>query len=66
MSCLDCGTDYDKMGLDLVLPNQQWEILCPENGILCANCIAKRADKLEGASVILAWIDCMNYESKPE
>ena len=63
MGCLDCGADYKDMGLDLVLPDQQWDILCPEGGILCPSCIAKRADKLEGASCILAWIDNMNYET---
>lgn len=54
--CLDCGLEYRKMGLDLVLPDQQWKKLCPENGILCANCICKRASKNKRSISILAWI----------
>ena len=48
------------MGCDLVLPNQQWKVLCPENGILCANCICKRADEL-GGTAVLAWIANLDY-----
>lgn len=59
--CLDCGLDYSQMGLDLVLPDQQWKVVCPEGGILCANCICKRADKVWGTA-ILAWVDNMDYE----
>ena len=53
VSCIDCGILYSEMGLDLVLLDQQWEVLCPEGGILCANCICKRAEKL-GNSVLLS------------
>ncbi len=59
--CQDCGIPYSEFGLDLVLPNQQWEILCPNGGILCANCICKRAIRHRG-SVILAWVDNMTKE----
>jgi hypothetical protein len=61
LECQDCGILYSDMGLDLVLPDQQWKIICPEGGILCANCICKRASKLGGTS-LLAWIDNINYE----
>jgi len=60
INCLDCGLPYNEMGLDLVLPDQQWKILFPEqSGVLCANCICKRAAKFKGTA-ILAWIDNMD------
>jgi len=62
--CNDCRAEYGKMGLDLVLPDQQWKILCPEGGILCASCICKRASKLPSSTVIFSWIDRLDY-SKP-
>lgn len=62
--CIDCGIEYRKFGLDYVFPDQQWKIICPENGILCGNCIAKRVEKLKLPSVIMCWIDRVDY-SKP-
>lgn len=56
VKCKDCGLPYSEMGLDLVLPDQQWNYLVPEGGILCANCICKRAAHF-GGTVVLAWID---------
>ncbi len=56
--CYDCGLPYEEFGVDLVLPDQQWKIISPDgegNGLLCANCIAKRVEKL-GKGVILSWI----------
>lgn len=61
--CIDCGLDYGKMGLDLVMPDQQWKLICPENGILCANCICKRAEKFGGTSIV-CWIS--NFQYKPK
>ena len=58
--CLDCGVEYETLGLDMVLPDQQWKGICPENGILCANCICKRARKFGGTDV-LAWVDSIDY-----
>ena len=58
--CLDCGVAYSTLGLDLVLPDQQWRAICPENRILCGNCICKRAAKF-GGTVILAWVDSIDY-----
>jgi hypothetical protein len=59
--CYDCGIQYNEMGLDLVLPDQQWKIIFPEeSGVLCANCICKRASRF-GGTVILAWIELLNY-----
>ena len=57
--CLDCGLPYRELGLDLVLPDEQWLMIHPEGegGILCANCMMKRAEKLKGATVVLAKID---------
>jgi hypothetical protein len=62
LACFDCGLLYSDMGLDLVLPDQQWKVIFPEeNGVLCANCICKRAEKHGGAAV-LAWVDRMHYK----
>lgn len=59
--CLDCGLPYEVMGVDLVLPDQQWKVICPEaGGILCANCLCKRAQGFS-ASAILGWIDNLDY-----
>jgi len=48
--CYDCGIPYgDKDWVDTVLSGEQWELIFPEhNGFLCANCIIKRASKLDG------------------
>ncbi len=56
--CLDCGLEYKKMGLDLVLPDQQWIKIAPEGKsiILCANCICKRASKNRRSVAVLAWV----------
>ncbi len=59
VKCLDCGLPYEELGLDLVLPDEQWLLIHPEglHGILCANCIVKRAEKLKGATVVFASIN---------
>jgi hypothetical protein len=47
--CKDCGMPYGGDNwLDTVLSNKQWLLIHPdgEGGILCANCIIKRAAKL--------------------
>lgn len=56
--CLDCGLLYDElMALDLVLPRVQWLELHPDDGgVLCANCIIRRASKLPGALSVSAVI----------
>lgn len=60
-SCFDCGLPYDDMGVDLVLPDQQWKVLFPEeSGLLCANCICRRAQRL-GASSLLSWADRLDH-----
>ena len=61
-NCADCGQPYSSMGLDLVLPGQQWKIIAPDGGILCANCICLRAEKNSAATCIHTWID--NLEDK--
>jgi hypothetical protein len=61
VGCLDCGAPYP-FGLDLVLPDQQWNHIVPGgSGVLCPSCISKRAHKLKGATVILAWIDHFDW-----
>ena len=58
--CMDCGNEYP-FGLDMALPDQQWKFICPTDGLLCANCISQRAEKLGSATVIMAWIDRVDY-----
>ena len=62
VSCADCGLPYEQMGIDLVLPDQQWRVLFPEErGLLCANCICLRAGRLKEPTVLHAWIDNLDY-----
>lgn len=50
VKCLDCGLDYEYFGMDTLLPRWQWLLIHPdEGGLLCANCIVKRAAKIPGA-----------------
>jgi len=66
--CVDCDLPYGAFGLDTTLPDEQWLLIHPEEGtdLLCANCIARRAEKLEGTIAIRATIDfgCVMHESK--
>ena len=58
MTCLDCGGDYDKlMACDLVLPRDQWLAVHPDDGgVLCANCMVRRAAALPGTINITGFI----------
>lgn len=58
--CEDCGLLYQEFGIDTTLSNAQWLAVHPEgiDGILCANCIVKRASYLPGiiaARMVLAY-----------
>lgn len=48
--CEDCELQYLKFGIDTTLSNDQWLMIHPEGqeGILCANCMVKRASRLPG------------------
>lgn len=49
VGCFDCGLPYGTDDwLDLSLPHDQWAMIAPVNGsgVLCANCIVRRASKL--------------------
>lgn len=62
MKCSDCGLSYPFEGLIVMLPDEQWKTIYPENGgqgVLCANCIAERATKVEGAVRISASIESL-------
>ena len=67
--CYDCGLKYP-FGLDLVLPDKQWDWIFPEGngeGLLCPNCIAKRAEKVGASTVLLSWIDRIDWAvSRPK
>jgi hypothetical protein len=45
--CKDCGLLYGSFGLDTTLSHEQWQLINGSpNGLLCANCIIKRASRL--------------------
>lgn len=48
--CEDCSLPYQDFGADTTLSNEQWSMIHPESeeGLLCANCIVKRASSLSG------------------
>ena len=51
--CLDCGLPYSEFGLDNHVPRSQWlEIHPEENGVLCANCVVKRASRIPGCTLV--------------
>jgi hypothetical protein len=55
LCCMDCGRRYDAFGLDVVLSKEQWKLIHPvEQGVLCAQCIVDRADRLGAIRVDLS------------
>ena len=56
VDCQDCGLPDSEMPLDTVLTIKQWEMICPESGMLCASCIVKRAALLPGVMNLTARI----------
>ena len=55
--CMDCEKPYKEFGLDIILPDWQWEAINPSgDGILCGSCIASRASNLIGGVRINAEI----------
>ncbi|MGA2504206.1 MAG: hypothetical protein ABSG01_08970 [Anaerolineales bacterium] len=48
--CDDCKKPYKHFGLDTSLSDEQWKQIHSEgtNGVLCANCMVKRASRLGG------------------
>ncbi len=61
-ACIDCGLPYSEFGLDTTLPDEQWLAIHPEglHGILCANCIVRRAAEIEGVIAIRAEIEIVD------
>ncbi len=56
--CMDCGLDYEDFGLDMTLPREQWLLIHPaDGGLLCANCMVRRAGMLDGAIAMRAEIE---------
>lgn len=50
-ACMDCGLPYASFGIDTTLPDDQWLMINRKggfNGLLCANCMVRRASKLPG------------------
>lgn len=49
LTCIDCDRMYKDFGLDVVLSDEQWELIHPnEKGVICAQCIVNRAEKIKG------------------
>jgi hypothetical protein len=45
--CMDCALPYgDARFPDLVVPNDVWRKIAPNDGLLCPNCLCGRAAKL--------------------
>jgi hypothetical protein len=55
MACLDCGDE--EIPLDTDLTGEQWSMICPEHGVLCASCIVRRAATLPGVISTCLHID---------
>lgn len=48
LTCIDCDRLYKDFGLDVVLSNDQWKLIHPdEKGVICAQCIINRASKIK-------------------
>lgn len=63
--CHDCGTLYGHSDwIDTILSNEQWGMIFPErDGLLCANCIVKRASRLTNViSVKMTILFANDYE----
>lgn len=62
-ACMDCGKPYSEFRLDTTLPNDQWLMINGANrfnGLLCANCMVRRASELPGiiaARMVLEFAD---------
>lgn len=76
-ACMDCGLPYEQFPLDLLFPRSQWcEILsqtrenpCADDndgGLLCAQCMIKRAAKVPGATCVQAVIEINPHQLTPE
>lgn len=68
MPCADCHLPDDEMPSDTVLTGRQWEMICPEGGVLCANCIVKRASRLPhmiNVCLRIIFVDDYHDDDKP-
>lgn len=66
-TCEDCKLPYIEFGLDTVLSSEQWAEIHPEEveGILCANCIVKRASFLSNTVIVkMIIIKAEDYNNK--
>lgn len=60
LACQGCGLPYEEMPLDITLPHYQWDMITTKEegyGMLCANCIVKRARKLPGIIAVRVTLD---------
>lgn len=60
-TCLDCGIPYKSFGVDVTLPDDQWQLIHPDkDGLLCGTCIARRAQKLDCVVALRAKLELRN------
>ena len=56
--CCDCHRPYAEFGLDTILSDEQWAMVWPNrDGLLCANCIVRRASSLPGIIIVRASLE---------
>lgn len=64
LRCIDCRMPYGNFPLDMTFPDEQWRLIhAPEGGVLCANCMVRRAAGLSGAVVVRATIEFSKEEA---
>lgn len=65
-NCMDCGIE-DAESVGMLVPREHWLMIHPEDGgILCANCMVKRAKKLPRAINITGLITfAEDYDVEP-
>ncbi len=66
LRCEDCGLPYTEFYLDTTIPNSEWDAI-DGSGVLCANCIVKRASKLPGviaARMTFEFVPVKNIDKK--
>ena len=57
MPCLDCHCPDQYMPMDTVLTLRQWQMICPEDGMLCISCIYRRVLRIPEAMGLILHIE---------
>ena len=57
-NCIDCKKPYYEFGMDVSMAYNDWIKINPNvHGLLCANCIVKRASKVDGVITVALRLD---------